>query len=596
MPNMISSLPPVAALLLDSPAFPDVAAEAVIEEIALYAGSAIGSAVVSFPASYALDAAPAMGAPAVLSLDGAPVFRGVVGQAPYRIDRDDDLLTLVLYDDKFRLDGLVVGEHGVGSWEEGARGYTAVGYDIVFNRDGRPNKDPEALDFSLASNAVSWTLKDVLELLFEYVVPATLATLDSETLPESYDLAPDHLDLSGLSALQAIDAIASLSGATWSLHPGAAADFETVSAFVSVHASSGTERVCRLAAPRAGARVSDADRLCPTSVNVGPSIFNFRSRFQTVSAPTVKEHLHSTSGASPLLVDADPVSSKFCRRLVVDPTAYETHNLGGNLASGSRPKPWLPALVSRPAADGASYLSAAAIAADPALRSVPPVAAPVLYITLPGSPAVRLLVLSGYSLDLDACAIDLEPALVVPALDGATEATEETFTLVTGDAWATSDFHLTVATRLEVRQSVTLDSETELPDAYTALSRRLDLVPEARGLSLLPDLSSTDRNAATQIDSAASPAYVDLEDQLTATATAALAAGGVLEVPVSLEFPLFPVLEIGDRLSIVNRDTPAVADTVVTEIVYSLAESQTVRVSATNVLGAVNPEKFIRPV
>lgn len=574
--------PPSVSIHLPGRVIRALDADPVLEEICLYANAAVGSAVLAFPGVHARSAMPAMGERAHLEIGGEIVFRGVVGQCPYTVDEQTDEVRLVLICDKWRLRGVTVGQQGIGTWDTGAgeehigeTGFTAVGYDLVFNPAGVPNKHESVLDFDTSSNAVPWTLKDVLELLFEHYAPAgielpeDLAELDIE-----YDTEPVSLELAGMDLLAAIDHVAGLAGTGWTLDPRGT-DASVLRVFKAMQLPSGEARVARLFAPGGGARADQAGEMSPSSITVGPSIVEWRGTVQAVSANAVVEHTYSTLGEHPLLVHSHPGSSRFAARLAVDVTEYAEHGLGAALPPGSAPKAWMPELVTRANAAGSGYLTDLDMA-DPVNRGRAPLPAPLLYVALPEDPESAVLVMGGYELDLDACTIDLEPALVLATADPVENRKVEP------EDFEACHFSLTVATRIEERESHVLEAYVQLDDPVTEVIR-VPVTPARRGLVRLPDLASSNRNAAVIIDQSESPDYVSHVIELASIATRAIATAMIVERPVSLMFPLFPRLHIGDIIQLSGRETPTESSgAMVTEIVYRVAESYETRVRATN--------------
>lgn len=582
--------PVIVDLYLPAAIFPLVGVHAVVDEISLYAGAAVGTASVRFPHQYALNAQVTMGMPCRIQILDRVIFRGVIGQAPYRIHEGDqgDEVALFLYDDKWRLRARTIGQPGIGTVpaappeEVGDEGFSDVGFDTVFNPDGIPNKAPAALDFHSGSSAVQWTLKSMLEWVFEYYVNEDAATLNPALLSVNYDLVPSHVDLTGMPALEAIDAICKLAGESWTLLPGTDA-----SAFRPVRAGAGTVRSVKLFPPRGGAQASTASGLHPSEIEIGGSIQDYADRFVAVSANSAMEQVYSNVGADPLLILSTPTDPKYSYRWAVDVTAYEANGLGRDLSAGSRPKAWLPHLLSRPNAAVDGYLTALEMEA-PFARQRPAVPAPVLWMS-PYSTAIAdaRLVVSGYALDLDAGTVDMEPKVVLATADQ-----EENETI--GTPFPAPSLWLTVATRLETRQSATADNDARLPDEerVVRIIRKNELVPELRGNPVLPTPGSDNRNAWMQI--LADDTYVNWTTALQAAADAAAIAADDLETPISMRFPLFPTLDIGDRISISGRTHSASADAVVTEIVYRVHEAYEIRVRATNAVGNLDPDNFER--
>jgi hypothetical protein len=166
----------------------------------------------------------------------------------------------------------------------GLRGFTDVGFDVCFNADGRPNKSPTALDFCTGSAAIYWTLEDCLKFVFNWYIPATVATLNTAQLKTSnvtraaWLRRPAHLNLSGETALDAVDQVVGLTGESWTLDYSA-----NISAFRSVHAAGGTVRAAEAFLPSRGAQAASASDKTPSEMRVSGTLENCRDSVQVVS-------------------------------------------------------------------------------------------------------------------------------------------------------------------------------------------------------------------------------------------------------------------------------------------------------------------------
>jgi hypothetical protein len=67
-----------------------------------------------------------------------------------------------------------------------------------------------------------------------------------------------------------------------------------------------------------------------------------------------------------------------------------------------------------------------------------------------------------------------------------------------------------------------------------------------------------------------------------------------VETPITVEFPLFPLAEIGDALVIEGRKLGATGDEVIISIRYGIHGEYRTDVEATNVTAAIDPERFVR--
>lgn len=555
-----------------------------------YAGEAIGSAVISAPAHYAQDADPDLGRTVRLKFDGQWIFRGLVIEGDFQIGPDEDQLVLTCVDDKWRLQHRTIGQMGIGTQGSptGADGFADVGFDTTFNKDGKPNKNPGSLDFSLGSTAVYWTLEDILEWIFQYYVELTWATLDTDDLSAAYEREPSHLALGGQTVLQAIDTVAQLAGQSWGLRAGA-----NYSTFVPVAPGSGSVRAVRLAKPRMRGRANDATIYHASSCRISKTIRNAFDTYQAVSAPIVKETTYTTSGVDPLLVlRAGWSDGDWVTRYDVDVEAYAAHELGADRTAGAAPKPWLPHLLTRRKSDSQAYITAAEIAATPALRHAEQIGEPIVWLATDGVAANARRVTGGMRIDLDHGTVDFKAE--VELLDD----TEDASAKEEISDWATVDIWLTVATVLETPESVETSAGNQYlhEPAYFIIAKS-DLVPERRQDVWLPDLAAGN-NDVTTASAGSEEEYVSVTDQLQDAIDSAIASTPAVETQMDADMPFAPVYRIGERIEVLGRESNATGDEVVVESSFQIYEKFESRIRATNVVGAeaLDPEQFVEPV
>jgi len=559
-----------------------------IREIAKYAGAAIGTAVISYPAQYAMDASPQLGAAALIQIGSKTIFRGVVGQAPFEVNTDSDEITLTLFDDKYLMESKMTGQIGIGTQDDGASGFQDVGYEIVFNAEGRPNKDPESLDFNTGSTAVYWTLSDIMQFLFTYYVDSDVATVSEEALDDDYTRIPSNLNLLGQTALSAVDTVAQLSGQSWGLTAAGEA-----SAFIAVKPGAGTERTAWLFRPKSGASVESSGPHHLSSVKVPLTIKNSRDVFQAVSSRVVKESTYSNKGDNPLLSRVTAfVDKEYAARWKVDVTKYAANNLGANLSSGSRPKPLLQNLLTRRNAAGTAYITAAEIAASPVLASAERLPKTIVWLSEDGTEGEARLCAGGVRIDYEAGLIDFEPNVSL-MVDGEDKPEE-----VEISDWSTVGIWWTVVTVLELPESTETDEDSRyLPRSFYQIISKPDLVPEKREDVWLPDLSG-DKNDVTVLATEEEETYVDISSKLSDAVAAALEASAELESPISAEFPFAPEdFEIGDMLDISGRNVKTTGREVITAIRYLFEEGvpDVLQIEATNITAGLDPEQFVQP-
>ena len=557
------------------------AAVAEIRTIEQMAGGSVGAAVIAYPARYARDADPQMGGGCTLKLGNKVVFHGVVIDGPFDVDNADDIVELMLVDDKHLMQAHTVGEPGIGTIAGGDGGFTDVGFEIVFNKDGGPNKKSGSRDFSLGSSAVYWSLKQALLFVFENYI--TGVTIDDSKLSSAYDVTPSHVDVTGQTALQAVDTLVQLSGESWGLVPRSSS-----SAFTPVKPGSGTVRSIFLPEPNAGAQATDATQYTPSSVRVAKSIVDCKDNYQAISAPIVKEHTYRNAGSNPLLTLLAGFEDKeYSARFAVDVSKYSEHSLGNDRSTGAQPKPWLPQLLTRIKSDGTAYLTAAELAATPALRAAPRAGKPFVWLATDGVEANAKLVTGGIRIDPQHATIDFKSQVEL-ANDNGESAKKTSVT-----DWSAVGIWLTVATLLEVPEW----SETAAENQYLTVSmnqqiRKPDLVPEKREDVWLPDLSGNN-NAVSKVAEGSEESYVDISGELDVAIDAAIAATSTTEISLDLEFEFIPTFNIGDHITLRGRDAGESGDEVVTKVAYNVARAYETRVHATNLVGSVDPDNFI---
>lgn len=581
--------PPTAQLTMVGTVFRHWPVTAQVLSIRKYAGAAIGTAEITFPAKYVQDVDLRMGKIAYLRIGGAMVFRGVVGDGPFDVDVGQDQVRLALFDDKWRMTARIVGQAGIGTQGTlGADGFKDVGFEVVFNRDGRPNKDPDELEFNTGSSAVYWTLGTIVQFLFSYYVRTDVARVSAGDLSTAYNRVPNHFEAYGMDALQAITRAVEMSGESWGLIHGS-----SYSSFQPVRPNAGTARYVRLFPVKGGARAQDATVYHARRVTGGKTIKDSRDLFQAVSAPIVKEITYSNQGDDPLLTGkalfADP---EYYVRYSVDVTKYAANFLGANLSSGSRPKPILQQLVTRLNDAGSAYLTAAEIASAPALASAQRIQKPLVWVCTEVGTTTARLCTGGMRLDCEAGTLDFKQTIQLMPDSG--EEPED----VTITSWANAGVWLTCATVLESRQlSETTEHDEFLPESYCRLIQNPDLVPERRLNVRLPDLSGGPNATviAAESEDNDEELYVDVTDRLDEVVAAAIAASPSVETPLDIEFGTIPDMEIGDHILLRGRNLGQSGKEVVVEIRYAFQDGvpNACSIIATNVTAGVDPSKFV---
>jgi len=570
----------------------------VIHKMEIHAGATIGSAIISFPTHYASDCTPEMGKSAKVSIGGKTVFRGIIGDVPFSIGDRDDSVQLLLYDDKWLLQSRIVGQIGIGTQpttpagDVGKYGFTAVGFELIFNKDGKPNKDPSKRDFSHGSTAVHWTLKDIMLFLFDYYVPATVATIAAAKLSTNYNRKPSHLALVGKTALQAIDDVAKNAGESWGLVPGSSA-----SSFTFVRPGYGTEKNVTMVKPKNGARADSANQYWPRACQGGKSMKVSKDVYQVVSGNILKETTYTNTGSNPLLKrDTNFKLKGYSARFSVDVTKYKDNNLGENLTATSQPKKWKNHLLTRVTADGSTYLSKADLDGNEALLANEQLNKPLCWISLDGTAANARLVTGGMTLNVDKALLVFKPDIQLmqdPDPGDSSVSTEPE--KITIDDWTSIGIWLTIVTQLEMPDYVqSADGSKYLPSNFYQVVRKPDLVPERRQDVWLPDPSDTDNNGIVKKAEGTEEKYVDVASKLQDVLDAAVDQAPAVECPLELEFPFFPIFDIGDNIVCAGREIGATGDEVVIFIGYDCHESYVTRVKATNVVARIDWDEYVK--
>ena len=581
--------PPTAHIQLEGIVFNHWPVTAQIIEISKLAGAAVGSAVVIYPSEYASDAAPEMGKWIRLKIGNQIVFRGVVGHGPYQIESRSDELQLVAFDDKWGMEANIIGQPGIGSQGDpaGSEGFQDVGFEVIFNRDGKPNKNASNREFDTGSSAVYWALGDIMLFLFDYYIDSTVAQIDADDLTSAYNRTPSHLCMIGQTALQAVDTVAQLAGQSWGLVPGT-----SHSQFTPVIPGAGTTRRVYLARPKGGQRVTGTTSYHASSCRAGTTIRNSRDSYLAVSSRIVKETTYKNFGDNPLLTGRGLFEDKeYYVRYDVDVTKYSANNLGNNLSAGSRPHPWLPHLVTRLTADGSDYVTKAQIDATPALLANERVQKPQVWVSPTDTDSANArLCTGGVRIDCDNATIDFKRVINLEPADAADPDDVEI------PNWTNVGIWLTVATVLALPDSVQSSTDDEyLPRTFYDIIQKPDLVPERRQDAWLPDLTNASPNAITQVATSAEEKYVDVDARLTDAINSAIAASPAIESPLMLEFPFLPSIDIGNLIDVRGRNVGASGNEVVTEVSYKFVDGvpSFMKVQATNITVGVDPSQFV---
>ena len=564
---------------------------ATIESLDAYAGAAPGSAVLAFRTRYARDAQLTIGGEASVTIGGSVVFHGTVAQGDYLLGPDDDLLTVVLQDDKWGMRANTIGQIGIGTVAAGAAGFTDVGFAVIFNKDGRSNRDANAAtrDFCTGTGAIDWTIKEMIQFVFDQYIPATVATLDPNQLGTAYDATPRHVNLVGKTGLDAVDHLVKLAGESWCLRPGT-----SKSEFRAVKPNGGTGSTSysiSLFEPGAAAKVISADDRSASNVHISTGMTNIQDVFQAVSAPIVIESVHTSTGADPMLVrNANFKHKEYLVQFKVDVTQYAANNLGLDLSVGSRPKVWRSQLVTRLNATASGYL--AAPGSVPATSLDAPTPEIPVWISIDGTEANAKLCTGGYKIDHEHGTIDFKSEVDVRK-DGTTDGSDKLSLVDTSGAYiAAIGIWVTVATVMTLPESKESTEQNKfLPTHFCRVIEKTDLVPERRRNSWLPDLAGNN-NAITKLSAASEEKYIDVGATLQAIVDSAVANSPTLERSIKADFEMLPIWHIGEKVVITGRVVGASGHEVVTEYHYNLDDMK-VSITAQDVMAGIDHEDVI---
>lgn len=553
---------------------------ATIRTISWPAGAQLGRATLGWPDKFAAAQNTKFGDRASITVGNDIVFRGCIAASPLAISDISDGTELDLYCDKWLMSRRIIGQTDIGTQTitgSGQKvGFRHVGFDIVFNADNLPNKQPGAMDFERGPDADWWTLKDIMEFLFHHYIDSKVAALDLARLGSAYDQELPSINLVGQTALQAVDTVVELSGESWALKPT-----EQHSEFVPLRAGGfGRTRQITVREPATSAAApSTPDPYIADAVDAVPTLENARDTVQVMSAPIMLESIFTNTGESPLLEREDLTGSEFAVRYRIDVTKYQAHGLGCDLPAGAKPKPIANRLLTRVKSTG-GYYTAAELLAKPALNDAPRADIPV-WVSTTGAEAAAQLVLSGVRIDADQGLIYFQRTVKLLKSDNTSE--DKTIT-----DWSSVGVWVTLAIRTErVEAEESLDENKFLPDPFVRLIQRSDLVPEQRFNAWLPGTTpNTIDKVATTIEK-----YVDVTDALEAACASAAALSEKIENNFTLLFRLMPVMGCGELVRIIGRNIGQQGDEIITGITYDVHDRYLTRVEVSNNPAAAGGKK-----
>jgi|GEM_PF-2985311 len=321
------------------------------------------TARIRFPADCAEDARGFCGEPVRITLGGQFIFQGRILEWSPTIDGNEDYGELIAHDirwdlSRMRVGQLVSSDIGGVFWQQALSGWAHVGHIVHFNPNNHGNRSPGLLPTNfggLATHAfgtypgcVRWTLIDMLRFIVEWHVPQFLVPYAALAALPNWQRSPSDVYLYGMTLLQAITQIAHLAGESW--HPRyTAGDPEyariTVNGVPSLWPNGGPTVFTAPLFPAAAGATSDMhfrEHVCNQRGHL--RITDSIDHLEVHSGKALVETIHSTEtmgGRPPLLLRMDHIAEDYWISFRVDVSVYESHQLGGNLQEGSRPKRWM---------------------------------------------------------------------------------------------------------------------------------------------------------------------------------------------------------------------------------------------------------------
>lgn len=483
------------------------------------------------------------------------IFAGTIVEDDGMFARGSQDFACLALDMRHELNSKIIGQYGIGLVTTYG-GWPGIGFDVIFNRDGKPNRSasPSVLPvstglyaFDTTDAAQYWTFANILTFLFYWFVDADVMRLDQSLLLGPYAENAPEIDLRNVPAGRAIDAVTRVMGGTWfpyydALYAGPVAPANYAPTYFPLHAMLGPSNTRTLFVDDGKNLYEPTDYACD-GIGIRHRAADSYDRLEIMSAPARVEATYSDTGTSPLLTKVSSGSelpdSDICY-YDVDVTKYLANGLGQNLDAGSRPKKWNGMLCTR--LDSSGYITGPLTEADEG-TDIP--ATECVQISL-DSGSTWQRVRSGVKLDLDKMrvhvgrkcsaygSIKAAPPMTLPI----TEATP-------------IRLKLTITTILEYP----IVSETDNASWYLSRPRtrrilRRDFVPLYRINSEVPDLTSSNPNTFTMLASGSTvTAYRDPTSDMEAFRDRIFAARNELEVDFNCTLPTAPEIQLGDAVT-----------------------------------------------
>lgn len=539
------------------------------------AGRNYGRAEFALPQAVALEDLPATGSVIQISRGGVVMFRGRLLEAPASVGPGHDSVQAMAADVRWDLQRIRIGQYGIGPFDPTDGAFEEVGYEVWFNREGRPNRSASmsggAYTFHHGTGAQWWTRREVLRWIATWYTGG-LMTVDADGVSTAWDGRMEDGLLYMQDVAEAISDLARASGEAWGVtfRPG-----ET--RFAAIRPGAGASLTIDLAPAEGGRKAGTSRENSAVHVNVLRSIEQSADVVEVHSNRMLMEHTYSSDGTDPLLTGFTPSDPRYAYGWRVDVTKYLPHGLGASLTAGARPKRWMRENLTRMSSAGAYYAAGSAEAAaglGDALR-------PELCVWLrPSGGGALYWIRSGFTILHEEGVVLFEPVM---RLHSGTE-----YLIYGAAAWGGFELDLTVTTETERRQ-MSRSTPPAPGDYHLGASQpvvetvwRSDVTPRKRYASYVPTWSASLPPTRTLTASGAEEAYVDVTAALNATGEEYWAARRPPAVRVAARLLGLPATAALGRRIRMRNVKGLTGDEVVTHLEWDAAGGDQLVVQGTN--------------
>jgi hypothetical protein len=265
-----------------------------------------------------------------IAINGTRIFAGTILKASYTETGASSDATLFAFDDRAFLLRRNIGDPDNAD-------YGKVGYNVIFNRNGKPDRKAGQSEFSRYDSAATWwNIEEILSYIGNYYVKpfSAMSWPDSawNAVPASNE-NPGELSLSGMSVADAIDSVVQLIGnTTWCVNYDSGA-------LVPIR----MDNIATTFNIRYMTNDGDVDTWTASSISVAIDGTRGANRAVAVSGPQLTESEWNTEKDT-LIDHAAPPLPLYVKRFVPDPTVNDSE-LGGVLPTSSTGRPWNPELI-----------------------------------------------------------------------------------------------------------------------------------------------------------------------------------------------------------------------------------------------------------